>query len=153
MLEKHSLIRTIYLYLFALVGLALLISGAVRFIDMGLKMYIFTKAEEPERIQQKYYGYQPPMPVAELEKYQESKELTKEEIIILKDYLANYKNWQEEQGKIDYLTSKRQREASNNLAMILVGLPLYLYHWRLIRKETLKEAFGEPTRQTKEKET
>jgi hypothetical protein len=135
-LNKHSIIRTIYLYLFALVGLALLISGAVRFIDMGLKMYIFTKAEEPERIQQKYYGYQPPMPVAKLEKYQESKELTKEEITILKDYLTNFKNWQEEQSKIDYLASKRQREASNNLAMILVGLPLYLYHWRLIKKET-----------------
>jgi hypothetical protein len=134
-LNKHSIIRTIYLYLFALVGLALLISGMVRFLDMGLKMYVFTKAEDPERIQHKHY-IESPISVARVEKYQESEELTEEEIATLKTWLENYKEWQEEEAKIDYLTSKRQREASNNLAMILVGLPLYLYHWRIIRKET-----------------
>jgi len=135
MTEKHSLVRTIYLYLFALVGLALLITGTVRFIDMGLKAYVFTKAEDPERIQQRYY-YPTPISVTKLEGYQESTELTNEEITTLKDFLVNYKQWQEEEAKIDYLVSNRQREASNNLAMILVGLPLYLYHWRIIRKET-----------------
>lgn len=134
-LNKHSLVRTIYLYLFALVGLALLIAGTVRFIDMGLKMFVFTKAEEPEKIRQSYY-YQPPVPLTRLEKYQESEELTEEEITALKSWIASYQEWQEKEAKIDYLTSKRHREASSNLAMILVGLPLYFYHWRIIRKET-----------------
>lgn len=134
-LNKHSIIRTIYLYLFALVGLALLITGFVRFIDMGLKMYVFTKADEPEKIRQSYY-YSGPIPIAKIETYQESEELTEEEKLILKDFLADYQEWQEKEEKIDYLASRRQREASSNLAMILVGLPLYLYHWRLIRKET-----------------
>ena len=44
--EHYPLIRTIYLYLFALVGLALLISGSVRFVNMGLKAFVFTKAEQ-----------------------------------------------------------------------------------------------------------
>lgn len=64
--KPRSLIRTIYLYLFALVGLALLTTGTVRFVDMGL-------------------------------------------------------------------------DASINLAMILVGLPLYLYHWQIIGRETRGE--------------
>jgi len=135
-LNKHSIIRTIYLYLFALVGLALLITGFVRFIDMGLKAYVFTKAEEPEKIQQQRYYYSTPIPVAKLEEYQEGDELTEGERATLKSLIANYKKWEEEEAKIDYLTSRRQREASGNLSMILVGLPLYLYHWRLIRKET-----------------
>jgi len=135
MLEKHSLIRTIYLYLFALVGLALLITGAVKFLDMGLKMFIFTKAEDPEKLQQRYY-YSIPIPIEKLENYQTSEELTDEEKATLKSFLENYKKWEEEEAKIDYLASNRQKQASSNLAMILVGLPLYLYHWRIIKKET-----------------
>ncbi len=135
MMEKHPLIRTIYLYLFTLVGLALLIVGAVRFLDMGLKAFVFTKAEDPEKIQRSYY-YGSPLPIASLEKYQDSEALNEEEIATLKLWLADYKKWAEEESKIDYLVSKRHRDASANLAMILVGLPLYLYHWRIIKKET-----------------
>ena len=32
-------------------------------------------------------------------------------------------------------TRQKQREFSNSLAMIGVGLPLYLYHWKTIQKE------------------
>ena len=134
-MQKHPLIRTIYLYLFTLLGLTLLIIGTVRFLDMGLKMFVFTKAEEPEKIQRMYYPSLP-IPIAKIEQYQESEELTEEEMVTVKNWLADYEKWQEEEGKIDYLTSKRHREVSTSLAMLLVGLPLYLYHWRLIRKET-----------------
>jgi hypothetical protein len=136
MLEKHSLIRTIYLYLFALVGLALLVIGIVRFIDMGLKMYVFTKADDPERISHQRYYYSGPIAIEKIESYQDDEELTEEERAILKDLLANYEEWKERESQIDYLVSERQEEASNNLAMIIVGLPLYLYHWRIIRRET-----------------
>ena len=30
---------------------------------------------------------------------------------------------------------QRQRDASNSLAMLIVGLPLYLYHWRMAGKQ------------------
>ncbi|GAG22415.1 unnamed protein product, partial [marine sediment metagenome] len=55
--KHHPLVRTIYLYLFALVGLALLTIGAVRFVDMGLKAFVFTKAEELQRL----YEAMPPL--------------------------------------------------------------------------------------------
>ena len=29
----------------------------------------------------------------------------------------------------------QKRQLSNSLAMILVGVPLYLYHWKTIKKE------------------
>lgn len=135
MTRKHSLIRTIYLYLFALVGLALVIVGTVRFLDMGLKMFVFTHAEDPEKIQRAYYPSLP-VPVAKVENLEESGELTEEEITTLKAWLADYEEWQTQEAQIDYLSSKRHRDASTNLALLLAGLPLYLYHWRIIRKET-----------------
>lgn len=134
MAQKHSLIRTIYLYLFALVGLALLITGTVRFLDMGLKAFVFTHAEDQEKIQRGYYST-PPISISRLENYKESEELNREEIVVLKEWLADYETWQAEEEKIDYLTSKRHRDASTNVAVLLVGLPLYLYHWRIIRRE------------------
>ena len=130
------MIRAIYLYLFTIVGLSLLVAGGVRFIDMGLKAFVFTKADESERIQQKFYSM-PPIPVTGVEKLQEQEgeELTADEKATLKQYLEEYKKWQAESEKIDYVASRRQSDAATNLAMILVGLPLYLYHWRLIKKE------------------
>ncbi len=97
-MEKHSLIRTIYLYLFACLGLVLLTIGGVRFLDMGLKAFVFTKAEQEQR-----YGTKPPL---------------------------------SDEPEVSYVTAKRHEDASLNLSLILIGLPLYLYHWRTIKKET-----------------
>lgn len=142
MLEKHPLVRTIYLYLFTIVGLALVVSGSVRLLDMGLKVFIFTKADDQQKLQNYYSS--PIVPVSSIEKIQNyqqstSTELTAEEKATLKTWLVDYQKYQEQASKIDYLASQRQRDASSSLAMILVGLPLYLYHWRIIRKETKEE--------------
>lgn len=130
-MNHYPPIRTIYLYLFALLGLALLTIGGVRFIDMGLKAFIFTKAEEEQRL----IYLQPPIyyPFERIEKFKE--EFSEEERTLIEQMLQDYKNWQESRSKIDPVTARRHKDASINLALILVGLPLYLYHWRLIGKE------------------
>ena len=139
--KPHSLTRTIYLYLFALVGLALLTTGAVRFVDMGLKTLIFTKADELQRL---YQGMPPMIPYSleQIEKLQENEALSGEERAALKRWLASYKDWEERRSKIDPVIASRHRDASINLAMILVGLPLYLYHWRIIGRETRSKEQG-----------
>ncbi len=136
--KHHPLVRTIYLYLFALVGLALLTIGAVRFVDMGLKAFVFTKAEELQRL---YKAMPPLMPYLpeRIEKLQEGGELSDEAKATIKQWLADYEDWKERRSKIDPVTARRHRDASNNLALILVGLPLYLFHWRIIRRETRSE--------------
>jgi len=35
----------------------------------------------------------------------------------------------------DEAANQRKRNLSNSLAMILIGTPLYLYHWKTIKKE------------------
>lgn len=140
-MDKHSLIRTIYLYLFALVGLTLLVIAGVSFINMGLRAYVFTKADEMMRIEYK----QPPFgPIAVERTGQiqkdfasgEKVELTENEAQQIEQWLADYKNWKEQRENIDPVVVNRQSDAAINLAMIIIGLPLYLFHWRIIRRET-----------------
>jgi len=130
----YPLIRTIYLYLFALLGLVLLIVGTVRFVDMGLKTFVFTQAEEDERIAR----LQPPMfyPKERIEELPEEEGLSEEEKARIQQWLVDYQSWKERQEQFDYVAARKQEEASTNLSIILVGLPLYLYHWGIIKKET-----------------
>ena len=113
---KAFWIRKIYLYLFSVVGLVLAIIGAVRLISLGLRAYIFTEAD-------KYYEYPMPRPVMPSEK---TPAVTPEAIVDPKE-LEEYQNKQQR--------SNRQREAAGAVAQLIVGIPLYLYHWSLIRKE------------------
>lgn len=118
-MPKHPIIRKIYLYLFTLVGLALVTIGCVRLVGLGLKTFVFTKADV-------YYEYpmarpiKTPLIIEESQKPTEFEQPTKEEV---EEYQQKQKS------------SNRQREAADSLAMIIVGLPLYLYHWQLIKKE------------------
>ena len=133
-MEKRSTIRTVYLYLFAVVGLVLLIIGGVRFIDMGLKAFVFTQSDAEQRL----YSMQPPMmyPVEKLEDIQQEGELTEQEKEAIGRWLLDYEQWEEQREAVDPVTANRHRNASINLAMILVGLPIYIYHWGTIKKES-----------------
>jgi len=138
-MKHYPLIRTIYLYLFALLGLALLTIGGVRFVDMGLEAFVFTKAREEEWLiyQQVPIPYSVPGIERLKQEIKKGKEvcLSEEEKISIEYWLADYKDWKERRSKIDPVTARRHRDASLNLAMILIGLPLYLYHWGIIKRE------------------
>lgn len=138
-MEKRSAIRTIYLYIFTIVGLVLLIIGGVRFIDMGLKAFIFTAADEEQRL----YSQQPPMPMYSVEYIDDTKtngELTVQQKQAIDRWLMDYEAWEKRRAEIDPITAQRHRDASISLAMILVGTPLYIYHWGTIRKESKQQA-------------
>ena len=103
---KFSL-RLLYLYLFSFVGLLITVIGGIQIVDLTLKTYVFKVTE---------YSYYPePMPV------EGGKTLVSAE-----DSLK--RNQQEE-------SNQRKRQLSNSLAMIAIGTPLYLYHWKTIKKE------------------
>lgn len=106
-------LRKSFLYIFASVGLILIIIAGVNLIDLGLKSFIFTKADN--------YCYQSyPTPV---DKNGVATEPTAQQ-------LAAQKQQCDEQR-----TSTKQNQASTAVAMLIVGIPLYFYHWVTIRKE------------------
>jgi hypothetical protein len=104
-------VKKIYIYLFSAIGLVIVIIGSVQFINLGLKAWIFTKADV-------YYNY--PAPVTVPEKGQTIQQPDQKAV---------------DEFQQNNLVSQRQRDAANAIAMIIVGAPLFLYHWRLARKQ------------------
>jgi hypothetical protein len=113
-----SLVRKIYLYLFSLIGLVLVVTGCVQLVNLGLKAYIFTAADQ-------YYSYPVTAPalVSPIDKNVST-------TVSTEPTDAQMKAYQDQETK-----SQRESTAANALAMIIVGIPLYLYHWRVIRKD------------------
>ena len=98
---KFSL-RLIYLYLFLFVGLPITVIGSIQITDLVLKKYVFRVADDTI-----YPDF--PEPVNDGGKIAISRE----------EMQRRNKEEQKNQQK---------RQLSNSLAMILVGVPLYLYH-------------------------
>lgn len=129
-----ALIRKIYLYLFSLVGLVLVVIGCVQLVDLTLKAYVFTAADQ-------YYAYPVTLP-APVDKNSTTTNCEKTfsessgtcAIVAQTSNVtpsdAQMKTYQDVQTR-----SNRERTASNALAMIIVGIPLYYYHWRIIKKD------------------
>ena len=130
--DRKELIRTIYLYLFALIGLVLLVIGSVGFVNMGLKTWVFTKSDQDRYL---YEGISEPYPIARLEKASEGNELSVDDKEAVKKIIEDYNERKERNAKIDGVQAGRHRDAATNLALIIVGLPLYLYHWMVIRRD------------------
>lgn len=110
---------------------------------MGLKAFIFTKADQDQRLN--YMQPSAPYPLEKIQSITTSQQstttLSSEEKAAIEQWLADYNSWKEQRAQIDPITAQRQRDASFNLAMILVGLPLYFFHWRIIKKDAkAKEA-------------
>lgn len=106
-------IRKIYLYLFALIGLVISTIGAVQLVNLGLKTFIFRDADMQ-------YAYPMEKRIAPIDATSTVVMPSQEEIDA----------FNEKQRR-----SQRQRETANALAMLIIGLPLYAYHWRVIKKE------------------
>ncbi len=111
-----SLIRKIYLYLFSLIGLVLIVIGCVQLVNLGLKAYVFTAADQ-------YYTYPMAAPALQVGNSAST-------TIPAGPIDAEMRAYQNEQTK-----SQREGTAASALAMIIVGIPLYLYHWRVIKKD------------------
>jgi hypothetical protein len=104
---KFSL-RLLYLYLFSFVGLLITVIGSIQLVDLTLKSYVFQVSN---------YSY----PVSPIKDEKGNVTISVEE--------------QEKQQRKD-ADNDRKRQLSNSLAMIAIGAPLYLYHWKTIKKES-----------------
>lgn len=100
-------LRLLYLYLFSFVGLLIVVIGSIQLVNLGIKTFILKEAD--------IYEIGPVM------KIEGQVSETKEEMQLRQE---------------KELSRQRQRDLANAVAMIAVGAPLYLYHWRIIQKES-----------------
>ena len=110
-----------YLYLVSLISLVIIVIGSVGLINLALKQWVFTKAD-----QDFYYSYpRPTCPIDASGKTLEGcTEPTAQELV------------EQEKQQRDSRTAQKQRDAAQYLAMIIVGTPVFVFHFKLARKET-----------------
>ncbi len=126
--NKVAIIKNLYLYLVSFVALMMVVVSTADMLQIVLKKYVFTKAD------QDYYSYSSfdcggmmapkgPTPAAP----ETAKPPTTEEC---KQREAEAKKQAEENR-----AAQRQRDLVRDISFILVGIPLFAYHWNVVRKK------------------
>lgn len=118
--NKVAIIKNIYLYLVSFVALMMIIFSAADMLNIALRTYIFTKADDFGG----YYGYPvvcPETPTSTTG----TPDRGKGECIT-----------EEEQKKrdVEMRSSQKQRDLVRDISFILVAAPVFAYHWRIVRK-------------------
>lgn len=130
MTNKSKLIRTIYLYIVVLVSLIFTGVGAGRILNTGLKYYIFPEAEKKS-----YYECSQQPPVYALEAGQLKGVATEDQKKQLDQLLNDYENWKENSSGEKCIKPARQNNIIDAFTMLLIALPICLFHWRIIKKD------------------
>jgi hypothetical protein len=126
-------VRTVYLYVATLVGLGLLIAGGVQGFELVLKSTVLKQADAEEAM----WAKQPPMPymLDAARGLVDEDGLTDAEKASVRSWIADYERWDEQRAAYDAVAARRERQLATALALVFVGIPVYLYHWLTIRKE------------------
>jgi hypothetical protein len=118
-----SWIKKVYLYLVSLISLIILVVAGIMLINLALKAWVFTKADD--------YNYYPPTISCSEVKNPDGSVAPADPSC--KD--PEYSNKMREEEKTRR-ASQKQNDAARALAMILVASPVFYYHWKLARKES-----------------
>ena len=98
----------------SLISLVILVIASIMLINLAIKTWVFPKSDNNS-----YLGYCPVISVT-----------TPEE-----ERLSQPKECNDEEYAKEQRTAQKQRDAAQALAMIIVAAPVFLYHWKLARKE------------------
>lgn len=130
MTTRTKLIRSIYLYLAALISLIFVAVGTGNLINTALKFYVFPKAEKGG-----YNQCNQAPPVYTLDKNAYAGVATPDQKVQLENLLADYNKWKTENTGEECYSALRQSTVVDALTMLLIALPIFLLHWRVIKKE------------------
>ena len=123
-------IRQIYFYAATLIFLMMSVVATVSLLNLGLKTYVFTKADMAfgQRCDDAGAMYYAPKPaLAPGETQPAVKELTSEEKAARKV--------QCEKDLAEQKSGERQRDLVQNLSMLIVAAPLFWVHFKWVQKE------------------
>lgn len=116
-----SKIRQLYFYIVTLIGLLMIILPTADLINLGLRTWVFPKVEEAE-----YAIYPHPVGPPGTER-QET--VAEQDARIQKEQA--YSKLQRR--------AHRQRDAIRDISFLIVGLPLFIFHFRVVQREKSKD--------------
>jgi hypothetical protein len=122
MTTRTTLIKTIYFYLVSLIALLMVVFSTADLINLGLKTWVFPKTNT------NYYGPVCAYPVSMAKDPSQTVPTTTNEQYI-KQCELDRKNQE------DMAVIQNQRDAIRDISMVVVGIPLFLYHWITLRKD------------------
>ncbi len=130
MTTKTKLIRSVYLYLAALISLIFVAVGTGRLLNTALKFYVFPKAEKGD------YGQcnQAP-PVYAFDKNVYAGVATVDQKTQLENLLRDYEEWKKNNIGEECYSAARQSSVVDALTMLIISLPILLFHWKIIKKD------------------
>ncbi len=111
-------IKKLYLYMVTLIGLVLVIIGATMLVSMGLKAALGVNDYITYPNQ-----YNCPVPASAKPSDVSAPTCTLAQMQLQADY--DKKN----------NANQKKRDVAQALAMIIVGTPVFMYHWKIARKE------------------
>lgn len=121
--SKSSVIKTVYFYLVSLIALFMIVFATADLVNLGLKVWVFPKADKPDYIE-------PPCAIS----FTRSPDMKED------DYQNQIKSCETNRmSETERRSIQRQRDAVRDLSFLIVGAPLFAYHWRIIRKESRED--------------
>ena len=127
-MKTTKTVRTFYLYIVSLLSLIFLAVGVGNLLNTTLKATFFKEAEK--RDYSVCYNY--PYYYSNSEKTAEMDEVQLEQI---DNMIRDYENWKEKNTGETCYKSEREKKIVDSLSMIIIALPLYIFHWMMIRRE------------------
>lgn len=118
-----KIVGNLYLYIFSTVGLIIFIIGAITLINVVLKTYVFQLAHYQE------YWYDPYACKYQLDASGEA---------LSTDEQTTCEIEQEEERAVSD-SDARKRDLANGVAEVIVGTPVWIYHWIVIRRKKDEE--------------
>jgi len=133
----RSVVRPSYFYFVALGSLLMMVIAGGFLVNLVLKTWIFPSAGEADKATR----YSEPIAVRLSEESAvhsivdcgEACSLDKETVALASQWVTDYGEWQEVSTK-SY--DNVHRQAASTIPYIIVGLPLFWYHWNVVRKES-----------------
>ena len=134
MSKTTKIVRTVYLYIAALVSLIFVAVGTGTLLYTALKTYVFPKAQKGG-----YSRCNQQPPVYGLDGTKDANVTTEQQKQQIANMLADYENWKKDNSGEECYSAERQSSVVDAITMILVALPICLLHWRIIKREKEKE--------------
>lgn len=122
-----SNIRQVYFYVVTLVGLLMMIFPTADLINQALKTWVFPQIEQAE------YAHYPRM-VAPPEATKEGATAPAETSEQQEKRLAEEKEFSKIQRR-----AQKQRDIVRDISFLIVGIPLFAFHFRVVQKEKSKD--------------
>jgi len=135
--EGSSVVRPSYFYFVALGSLIMMVIAGGVLVNLTLKTWVFPSAGEADKVSR--YDEPIEMRLAEESSVQSIVDcggacgLDTDTVALADQWLVDYGEWQETST---VAFDNVHRQAASTIPYIIVGLPLFWYHWKTVRRES-----------------